>query len=97
MKRVSLSFVLLALIACTGCDNKQAKVDSLKAQLEPLQKRYQTDCIDSVMGVQGADSALRGAPAKAPTPQDEAAHNQKCARELSQIKALEQQMQAVQK
>jgi hypothetical protein len=97
MKRNNLSFALIALIAFCGCDNKQAKVDSLKAQLEPLQKRYQADCIDSVMGVQGADSALKGAPAKAPSPQDEAAHNQKCAQELSQIKALEQQMQAVQK
>lgn len=97
MKRISLSFVFLALIACAGCDNKQAKVDAFKAQLEPLQKRYQADCIDSVMGVQGADSALKGTPTTTPSPQDEAAHNQKCAQELSQIKTLEQQMQAVQK
>ncbi len=75
MKRISLFFAHMVLIIFSGCDNKQAKVDSLKAQSEPLQKRYQADCIDSVMGVQGADSALKGAPAKAPSPQDEAAHN----------------------
>ena len=97
MKRIPTSFVLLLLLAMAGCENKQAKEDALKAQLEPLTKRYQVDSINPVMGMQGADAALKGTPAKAPSPQDEAAHNQKCAQELSQIKALEQQMQAVQK
>lgn len=97
MKRTALSFGLLTLIALSGCENKQAKVDALKAQLDPLTKRYQADCIDPVMGMQGADAALKGTKPKVPSPQEEAAHNQKCAQEASQIKAIEQQMQAIQK
>lgn len=97
MKRIPLSFFLLVLLASAGCENKQAKVDALKAQLDPLTKRYQADCIDPVMGMQGADTYFKGTQPKVPSPQEEAAHNQKCAQEASQIKALEQQMQAVQK
>ncbi len=97
MKRIALSFGLLTLCALSGCENKQAKLDSLKAQLDPLQKQYQADCIDPAMGVKGADSYFKGAQPETPSPQDESAHNQKCSQELSKIKALEQQMQAAQK
>jgi hypothetical protein len=97
MKRIPTSFVLLLLLAMAGCENKQAKLDALNAQLDPLKSRYQADCIDPISGMQGADSYFKGTKPKVPSPQEEAAHNQKCAQELSQIKALEQQMQAVQK
>jgi hypothetical protein len=40
---------------------------------------------------------LKGEAPKVPTPQEEAAHNQKCAQELQQVTALEQQIEALQK
>jgi hypothetical protein len=97
MKRIALSFALLAIIASAGCDNRQAKLDALKTQYDPLNKQYYSECIEPASSAKGADSYFKGTPAKVPSPQEEAAHNQKCAQELSQIKTLEQQMQPLQK
>lgn len=94
MKMIHVVSVLLMLLAVTGCESKQAKLAALKAQYDPLNKQYYDECVD---GAKGADAYFKGTHPKVPTPQEEAAHNQKCAQELKQVTALEQQMQALQK
>lgn len=95
MKRVSIALVLLACIALAGCESKQAKLAALKAQYDPLNKKYFYDCIGSQQN--DSDAYFKGTKPKTITPEQEAAHNQMCAQELKQVTDLEQQMQALQK
>ena len=94
MKRIALSFSLLALLALAGCEDKQAKLDALKAQYGPAYKQYSNDCL-AIKGA-GATAMMSGTTAKAPTPEEEAAHNKKCAEESKNVTALEQQISALQ-
>ncbi|MGC2160594.1 MAG: hypothetical protein WA634_01675 [Silvibacterium sp.] len=93
-------FLLLSIffsIALVGCESKQAKIDKLQAQYTPLNTQYNKDCIAPAFGAKGAEGYLKGETPKVPTPQEEAAHNQKCAQELQQVTALEKQIEALQK
>ena len=93
-------FLMLSIVfsvALVGCESKQAKIDKLEAQYKPLNTQYNKDCIAPAFGAKGADSYFKGEAPKVPTPQEEAAHNQKCAQELQQVTALEQQIEALQK
>ena len=93
-------FLMLSIvfsIAIVGCESKQAKIDKLQAQYKPLNTQYNKDCIAPAFGAKGAESYFKGETPKVPTPQEEAAHNQKCAQELQQVTALEQQIEALQK
>ena len=93
-------FLMLSIvfsITLVGCESKQAKIDKLQAQYKPLNTQYNKDCIAPAFGAKGAESYLKGEAPKVPTPQEEAAHNQKCAQELQQVTALEQQIEALQK
>jgi hypothetical protein len=92
-----LTLSILFGITLVGCDSKQAKIDKLEAQYKPLNTQYNKDCIAPAFGAKGADSYFKGEAPKVPTPQEEAAHNQKCAQELQQVTALEQQIEALQK
>ena len=92
-----LTLSILFCIALAGCESKQAKIDKLQAQYKPLNTQYNKDCIALAFGAKGAESYLKGEAPKVPTPQEEAAHNQKCAQELQQVTALEQQIEALQK
>ena len=94
MKIITLLFALLSVAFCVGCDNKQAKLDALKAQYGPAYKQYSNDCL-AINGA-GATAMMGGTPAKAPTPEVEAAHNKKCAEESKNVTALEQQISALQ-
>ena len=94
MKKRFLSVGLLTLLALAGCDNKQAKLDALKSQYGPAYKQYSNDCL-AINGA-GATAMMSGAPAKPPTPEEEAAHNKKCAEESKNVTALEQQISALQ-
>jgi len=94
MKRIALSFGLLTLLALAGCENKQAKLDALKAQYGPAYKQYSNDCL-AINGA-GATAMMSGTPAKTPRPAEEAAHNKKCAEESKNVTALEQQISALQ-
>jgi hypothetical protein len=93
-------FLMLSIvfsIALVGCESKQAKIDKLQAQYKPLNTQYNKDCIAPAFGAKGAESYFKGEAPKVPTPQEEAAHNQKCSQELQQVTALEQQIEALQK
>jgi len=93
-------FLMLSIvfgIALVGCESKQAKIDKLQAQYKPLNTQYNKDCIAPAFGAKGAGSYFKGEAPKVPTPQEEAAHNQKCSQELQQVTALEQQIEALQK
>ena len=93
-------FLMLSIvfsITLVGCESKQAKIDKLQAQYKPLNAQYNKDCIAPAFGAKGAESYFKGETPKVPTPQEEAAHNQKCAQELQQVTALEQQIEALQK
>ena len=93
-------FLMLSIvfsITLVGCESKQAKIDKLQAQYKPLNTQYNKDCIAPAFGAKGAESYFKGEKPKVPTPQEEAAHNQKCAQELQKVTALEQQIAAVQK
>jgi hypothetical protein len=93
-------FLILSIlfsIALVGCESNQAKIDKLQAQYKPLNVQYNTDCVAPVYGAKGADSYFKGTAPKVPTPQEEAAHNQKCAQELQQVTALEKQIEELQK
>ena len=92
-----LTLSILFGITLVGCESKQAKIDKLEAQYKPLNMQYNKDCIAPAFGAKGAESYLKGEAPKVPTPQEEAAHNQKCAQELQQVTALEQQIEALQK
>ena len=93
-------FLMLSIvfsITLVGCESKQAKIDKLQAQYKPLNTQYNKDCIAPAFGAKGAESYFKGEAPKVPTPQEEAAHNKKCAQELQQVTALEQQIEALQK
>ena len=93
-------FLMLSIvfsITLVGCESKQAKIDKLQAQYKPLNTQYNKDCIAPAFGAKGAESYFKGEKPKVPTPQEEVAHNQKCAQELQQVTALEQQIEALQK
>ena len=93
-------FLMLSIvfsITLVGCESKQAKIDKLQAQYKPLNTQYNKDCIAPAFGAKGAESYFKGETPKVPTPQEEAAHNQKCAQELQQVTALEQQIETLQK
>ena len=92
-----LTLSILFCIALAGCESKQAKIDKLEVQYKPLNPQYNKDCIAPAFGAKGAQSYFTGEAPKVPTPQEEAAHNQKCAQELQQVTALEQQIEALQK
>jgi hypothetical protein len=92
-----LTLSILFWIALAGCESKQAKIDKLEVQYKPLNTQYNKDCIAPAFGAKGAESYFKGEAPKVPTPQEEAAHNQKCAQELQQVTALEQQIEALQK
>ena len=92
-----LMLTIVFSIALVGCESKQAKIDKLEAQYKPLNTQYKKDCIAPAFGAEGSGSYFKGEKPKVPTPQEEAAHNQKCAQELQQVTALEQQIEALQK
>jgi hypothetical protein len=99
MKPVVLVVTLFACIIQVGCNGhaqKQAELAKLEEQYKIVNKQYNDDCVVPMYGAKGAESYLKGTKPKVPTPQEEAAHNQKCAQELKQVKAIEQQMQALQ-
>lgn len=99
MKSVILVVTLSACIIQIGCNDgahKQAELAKLQEQYKIVNKQYNDDCVAPMYGAKGAESYLKGEKAKVPTPQEEAAHNQKCAQELKQVTAIEQQMQALQ-
>ena len=96
MRRFLMLFIAFS-IALVGCESKQAKIDKLEVQYKPLNVQYNKDCIAPAFGAKGAESYFKGEAPKVPSPQEEAAHNQKCAQELRQVTTLEQQIEALQK
>jgi hypothetical protein len=99
MKPVIIVVALIACIFQVGCNDrahKQADLAELQKQYKIVNKQYNDDCVAPMYGAKGAESYLKGEKPKTPTPQEEAAHNQKCAQELKQVTTIEQQMQALQ-
>ena len=93
-------FLMLALVLSNmlvGCESKQAKLSKLEAEYKPVDMQYNNDCVAPAYGAKGAEAYFKGTTPKVPTPLEEADHNQKCAQELRQVTALEQQIAALQK
>lgn len=89
---------LLASFVLAGCQSsqeKQARIAQLQAEYKTANKQYNDDCITPAYG--NGDAYFKGTKPTTATPQEEAAHNQKCAQELKQVTALEQQMTAASK
>ena len=92
-----LMLITFSCVALAGCESKQAKIDKLQAEYKPLNTQYNNDCIAPAFGAMGAESYFKGTAPKVPMPQEEAEHNQKCAQELRQVTAIEQQINALSK
>jgi hypothetical protein len=91
-------FLFLFIAGCfalAGCQGKQAQLSKLNAEYQTAHQQYVNDCIAPAQG--GTDAYFKGDKPKVATPQEEAAHNQKCAQELAQTKTLEQQIAAISK
>jgi hypothetical protein len=97
MKKLIPAVALTLCIVFAGCENKQVKLDKLQADYKAANKQYTDDCIAPAMGAAGASDYLKGTKPKIASPQEEAAHQQKCAQELKQVTALEQQIAAISK
>lgn len=93
MRALLVASVLLC-VAVAGCQTKQVKVDKLQADYNQAYKRYYDDCVAPSYGGAGADAALKGTKAKTPSPEEEAAKQQKCAQEAKQAGDLQKQLQA---
>jgi len=89
------ALVFIACMSLTGCQGKQAGLAQLNAEYKTDNQQYFDDCIAPAQG--GTDTYFKGAKPKIATPQEEAAHNQKCAQELKNVTALEQQIAALSK
>jgi hypothetical protein len=85
----------LILAGCQGNQEKEAKLAQLQAEYKTVNKQYNDDCMAPAYG--NGDAYFKGTKPKIATPQEEAAHNQKCAQELKQVTALEQQIAAASK
>jgi len=93
--RSMLTILLSSCIFLAGCQGKQVRLTQLNAQYKTLHQQYVNDCIAPMQG--GTDAYFKGEKPKVATPQEEAAHNQKCAQELAQVKTLEQQIAVLSK
>ena len=89
------TLLLSSCIVLAGCQGKQTRLTQLNTQYKTLHQQYVNDCIAPMQG--GTDAYFKGEKPKVATPQEEAAHNQKCAQELAQIKMLEQQIAVLSK
>ena len=90
-------FILLLATCLTlaGCQDKQAQLAQLNADYKTAHQQYVNDCIAPAQG--GSDAYFKGTPPKVATPQEEAAHNQKCTQELQHLTTLEQQIAVISK
>lgn len=89
----ALFFITVALLV--GCKNNKVQLAQLNAQYKIVNQQYFNDCIAPAQG--GTDVYFKGEKPKVATPQEEATHNKKCALELQNVKALEQQIATLSK
>jgi hypothetical protein len=90
-----LMLLLATCFALTGCQGNQARLTQLNADYKTAHQQYVNDCIAPAQG--GTDAYFKGEKPKVATPQEEAAHNQKCAQELQHVSSLEQQIAVISK
>lgn len=90
--RLSLTFCLVCLVVLTGCQSKRADTTALEQQYQQAHKQYVDDCVAPMTS--GAGDALSGKTSKTPTPQQEAAQQQKCEAEAKRAGELQKQLQA---
>ena len=93
--RRALMLSLVACFALAGCQGKQVRLAQLNADYKTAHQQYVNDCIAPAQG--GTDAYFKGEKPKVATPQEEAAHNQKCAQELQHVSTLEQQIAVISK
>ncbi len=89
-------FLILSLTTClalAGCQSKQAQLTQLNTDYKTAHQQYVNDCIAPAQG--GTDAYFKGTQPKVATPQEEAAHNQKCTQELQHVTTLEQQIAVI--
>lgn len=90
--RLSLMSCLVCLVVLIGCQSKRADTVALEQQYRQAHKQYVDDCVGPMTS--GAGDALSGKTSKAPTPQQEAAQQQKCEAEAKRAGDLQKQVQA---
>jgi hypothetical protein len=91
-------FFVLSIAVCfalAGCQGKQSRLAQLNADYKTAHQQYVNDCIAPAQG--GTDAYFKGEKPKVATPQEEVAHNQKCAQELQHVSTLEQQIAVISK
>ena len=91
-------FLMLSFVGCfalAGCQGKQARLSQLNADYKTAHQQYVNDCIAPLQG--GTNAYFKGTQPKVATPQEEAAHNQKCTQELQHVTTLEQQIAVISK
>lgn len=86
---------LIAALVLGGCQGKQSRLAQLNAAYQAANRQYLNECI--APHPDGADAYFKGAKPKIASPQEEAAHNRKCAQELKQVTSIEQQAAALSK
>lgn len=85
---------VLACLTLAGCQSKQARLAKLEDEYSTAHKLYYDDCIAPAYGAAGMDAYFKGTKPKIPTPQEEAAQQQKCKQEAQHAGELQQQLQA---
>jgi hypothetical protein len=93
--RRALMLSLVACFALAGCQGRRVRLGQLNADYKTAHQQYVNDCIAPAQG--GTDAYFKGTKPKVATPQEEAAHNQKCTQELQHVATLEQQIAVISK
>jgi hypothetical protein len=88
-----LILIPFGLVLLAGCENKQARVAKLQDEYNKAHKQYTDDCVTPAYGAAGADAYFKGEKPKMPTPQQNAARQQKCQQEAKRAGDLQNQIQ----
>lgn len=90
--RFGLAAVFIVCMSLAGCQNKHADTAALQQQYQQAHKQYVDGCVTPMTS--GAGNALSGKSSRAPSPQEQAALQQKCEAEAKHAGELQQQLQA---
>jgi hypothetical protein len=89
-----LALTTFGVVLLAGCESKQAKISKLQDEYNKAHKQYTDDCVTPAYGAAGADAYFKGEKPKTPTPQQNAAQQQKCQQEAKLAGDLQNQLQA---
>ena len=90
--RFAIAVVFVACMSLAGCQSKHVDTTALQQQYQQAHKQYVDDCVTPMTS--GAGNALSGKTSPVPSPQDQAAQQQKCEAEAKRAGELQKQLQA---